>query len=127
MPVLKCPAATAERGKKMRWGLLSAVVLTMAAATTVPATAAADTRSLAGFVSSCATDSRACHDVVSSAVISARSANYGCIPQALSSQDASNQLLDWMKGTANSDPQYRDQSLPDVMWSGIDVIWPCPH
>lgn len=109
----------------MRVGLFSALALI--AAVGVPASATTDTSSLAAFVRSCASDSRGCHSLTLNAVLSARSANYGCIPAALGNDTAADRLLDWLKGTANDDPRFRDQPLADLMWTGIDELWPCRH
>lgn len=94
------------------------------AATMVPA-AATDTSSLSAFLASCSTDSKGCHSVVTSAIHSARNAKYGCIPADLSVEDAGNKLLDWLRDTAAKDPKNAKEALPDLMWTGIDEIWPC--
>jgi hypothetical protein len=50
---------------------------------------------------------------------------YGCVPRALSADDAGEQLLDWLKGPARSNPKYEKMSLDDVLWEGVDALWPC--
>lgn len=105
----------------MRLRLLSVVAI--AGLTAMPALAI-DTSSLAGFVQDCSGDSKACHSMVLNAVISARNANYGCIPKDVSNDAAADKLLDWLK-QANKDPKYAKDALADLMWTGIDEIWPC--
>jgi|WetSurMetagenome_2_1015567.scaffolds.fasta_scaffold344430_1 hypothetical protein len=106
--------------------ILSALALSAAvlACATGPA-AATDTSSLPAFVQSCAGDAKGCHSITLNAVITARSNHYGCIPKAVSDDAAADQLLDWLKNTANSNPKYEKEALPDLMWTGIDEIWPC--
>lgn len=101
--------------------LAGAVVM---AALAMPAMAT-DTSSLAAFVQSCSADMKGCRLVALNAVNSARSANYGCIPKDISSDSASERLLDWIRGTAAKDPKYANEALPDLMWTGIDELWPC--
>jgi hypothetical protein len=96
----------------------------LAVALMIPASAT-DTSSLSAFVKSCSSDSKGCHLMTLNAIHSARSANYGCIPQDASDERAADKLLDWLKDVAAKDPKYADQALPDLMWAGIDEIWPC--
>lgn len=99
-------------------------VLMLAAMTAVPALAT-DTSSLSGFVKSCASDNKACHSMTLNAIHSARNANYGCIPAQMDPDSAADKLLDWLKYKANENPKYKDDALADLMWTGIDEIWPC--
>lgn len=99
-------------------------VLALAAMTAVPALAT-DTSSLSAFVQSCAGDSKGCHSITLNAIHSARNANYGCIPADMSVDTAADKLLDWLKYTAAKDPKYKDEALTDLMWTGVDEIWPC--
>jgi hypothetical protein len=98
--------------------------LAMTATMAVPA-AATDTSSLSAFVASCSSDAKGCHSVATSAIHSARNAKYGCIPADLSVDSAGDKLLDWLRDTAAKDPKYEKEALPDLMWTGIDHIWPC--
>ncbi|GAA0583515.1 hypothetical protein [Rhizomicrobium electricum] len=98
--------------------------LALAAALSVPA-AATDMSSLSAFVSSCTSDSKGCHSAATSAIHSARNAKYGCIPEKISADDAGDRLLDWLRYTAAKDPKYVKESLADLMWTGIDEVWPC--
>ena len=108
----------------MRMRLLS--VLAVAAALMAgSAPAAVDTGSLTAFVKSCASNSKGCHDIVVSAVITARNANYGCIPKDMSDSDADHKVFDWLRA-ADGNPKYKDQPLSDLLWTGIDEVWPCP-
>lgn len=101
-------------------------VLAVAAGVLAPsAEAGVDVSSLAAFVRSCSTDSAACHAAVLSAVISARSANYGCIPKEVGNKSAESDVLDWLKA-ADGNPKYADQPVDDLMWTAIDERWPCP-
>jgi hypothetical protein len=100
---------------------LSAAVLAFASG---PAQAT-DTSSLPAFVQSCAGDAKGCHSITLNAIITARSNRYGCIPKALSDDAAADQLLDWLKNTANASPKYQKEALADLVWTGIDEIWPC--
>lgn len=102
--------------------LLSIAAVTVAMVASAPAT---DTSSLHAFVASCTTDARGCKSVAEGAVISARNANYGCIPKESSNEFAAEHVLDWLKNTANRDPKYADQPLSDLMWTAIDEVWPC--
>ena len=104
--------------------LLSAVAFAMVMAGT-PALAL-DTSSLSAFVQNCAKESRPCHAFINDGVRGAKNSNYGCIPPELSVEDAGNQLLDWMKGPARDNDKYRTMSAEDVMWEGVDALWPCP-
>jgi hypothetical protein len=87
--------------------------------------AATDTSSLPAFVQSCTFDAKGCHSMALGAVITAHSNNYGCIPKAVGDDMAADQLLDWLKNTANANPKYQKEALSDLMWTGIDEIWPC--
>jgi hypothetical protein len=102
--------------------LLSIVAVTAAFVASAPAT---DTSSIKAFVASCSSDANGCKSMTLNAVISARSANYGCIPKDTSNETAAGRLLDWLKGTAAQDPKYANEALSDLMWTGIDEVWPC--
>lgn len=102
--------------------LLSAIVFFVAVA--LPASAT-DTSSLSAFLATCSSDTKGCKAFTHDAVMSARNANYGCVPRALSTEDAGGQLLDWLKGPASSNPKLEKMSLDDVMWEGVDALWPC--
>lgn len=108
----------------MRMCFLSALAVTVFAAVSVPAMAN-DTSSLAAFVQSCKDDPKGCHSMTLSAIISARNAKYGCIPQDVTDEAAAEKLLDWLKNTANANPKYQKEALADLMWTGVDEIWPC--
>lgn len=105
----------------MRGSFISVLAL---AAMMVPASAT-DTSSLSAFVRSCSSDAKGCSVMTLSAIHSARSAKYGCIPADISDDDAGDKLLYWLKSTANADPKYANEALPDLMWTGIDELWPC--
>jgi len=109
----------------MRARLLSAVVFAAALAGGTAPAVATDTSSLSAFLAGCSTDTKSCHSFAEQGASSAKSANYGCIPASLSAEEAGNQLLDWMKGPASADPKYKTMSLEDVMWDGVDALWPC--
>ncbi len=96
-----------------------------ALATIIAAAGATNTTSLSAFVASCSSDTNGCRSITLSAVTSARGANYGCIPKDLSDETAASRLLDWLKYTANANPKYANDALPDLMWTGIDEVWPC--
>lgn len=104
-------------------GLLLA--LPLAAVLAAPGFAATDTSSLAAFARSCSDDVKACRAMTTSAIHSARNAKYGCIPADVSEETAGEKVLDWLRGTANADPKYKDQPLDDLMWTAIDELWPC--
>jgi len=99
-------------------------LLALAALTAVPALAT-DTSSISAFVQSCASDPKGCQAMTRNAIYSARNANYGCIPEKLSVDDAADKLLDWLKFTAAKDPKYANEALADLMWTGVDELWPC--
>jgi hypothetical protein len=99
-------------------------VLAVVSATALPASAV-DTSSLSAFAASCSSDAKGCRSVTLSTIMSARSANYGCIPKDTANDTASDKLLDWLRGTAARDPKYANESLADLMWTGIDEVWPC--
>ena len=105
--------------------ILSAVAIGAALLALAPASAA-DTSSLSAFVRSCNTDSKGCHLVVRDAINAARNAKYGCIPATLSADEAADRLLQWMKVTANADSKYEKEPFSDLMWTGVDEVWPCP-
>lgn len=98
--------------------------LVVAASLAVPAMAN-DTSSLAAFAQSCNSDMKGCRLVALNAVTSARSANYGCIPKETSNDTAAERLLDWIRGTAAHDPKYAKDAVSDLLWTGIDEVWPC--
>ncbi len=103
-----------------------AALAALAAMTAAAAAAGAtNTKSLNAFVTSCSTDAGGCRSITLSAVKSARSAEYGCIPKEVSDNDAAAKLFDWLKNTANGDQKYANDALPDLMWTGIDEVWPC--
>lgn len=108
----------------MRTCILSALVVTAAIVAGVPA-GAADTSSLAAFVQSCKDDAKSCRSMTMNAIISARNAKYGCIPHDLSEDKAGDKLYDWLKDTANANPKYQKEALADLMWTGVDELWPC--
>lgn len=86
---------------------------------------ATETSSLSAFVASCPTDLKGCKGLTHDLITSAKNAKYGCVPAALSADDAGEQLLDWLKGPARANPKYEKMSLEDVMWEGVDTLWPC--
>lgn len=104
--------------------ILPAVVIGAAVLAFAPASAA-DISSLSAFLHSCSDDAKACHIVLADAVRSARSAKYGCIPATLSADDAADQLLHWMKATASADAKYEKEPFADLLWTGVDEVWPC--
>jgi hypothetical protein len=108
----------------MNTRVLSLLALSAAVLACAPALAT-DTSSLPAFVQSCASDAKGCHSITLSAITSARSNNYGCIPQTVNNDAAADQLLDWLKNTANGKPKYEKEPLPDLMWTGVDELWPC--
>ncbi len=110
----------------MRLHFFPALALTAAAMAGVPA-AATDTSSLSAFVQSCAGDTKGCQAITLNAVITARGAKYGCIPQSVADDAAAEKLLFWLKGTANGNPKYEKDALADLMWTGIDEVWPCKN
>jgi hypothetical protein len=99
-------------------------VLAVTAAVMLPA-AATDMSSLSAFAASCTTDNKGCRATAMSAIISARNAKYGCIPAETSNDTAADKLLDWLRYTAPREPKYVNEPLADLMWTGIDEIWPC--
>jgi hypothetical protein len=104
----------------MRIGLVAGLAMALM----VPA-AATDTSSLDAFVKSCVGDSKGCHLMTLSAIHSARNAKYGCIPADVSDDRAADKLLDWLRDVANKDAKYAAEPLADLMWTGIDEVWPC--
>jgi hypothetical protein len=106
--------------------LLTAIALSaVMAAGATGAASAADRSSLAAFVRSCQTDTKGCHNFTHDIVAAAQNANYACIPKDLSADDAGDQVLTWMKETANRDSKYADMPLEDVVWAGVDALWAC--
>jgi hypothetical protein len=106
--------------------MIKRLVPALAALAAITAMAGAtDTSSLSAFVTSCSTDAKGCHSMTLNAIITARGANYGCIPKDLNNDWAADKLLSWLKNTANADPKYAKDALPDLMWTGIDEVWPC--
>ena len=101
-------------------------VLTILAvlAAAVPATAA-DTSSLSAFVQSCRQDTNGCRTFTLNAITAARSAKYGCIPSDIANDWAADKLLNWLRGTASVNPKYEKEPLADLVWTGVDEIWPC--
>ena len=104
--------------------LLPALLFSAAALIGMPASAT-DTSSLSAFLSTCSSDTKGCKAFTHDAVASAKSAHYGCVPHALSADDAGDQLLAWLKGPASANPKFEKMSLEDVMWEGVDALWPC--
>ncbi|HUO98563.1 MAG TPA: hypothetical protein VMU01_07830 [Rhizomicrobium sp.] len=103
--------------------LLSALAL--AAAILGGPAAAADTSSLSGFLDSCSSDQQGCKTFALDVVTNARDNHYGCMPRALGLDAAADQELAWLKDKAAANPKYRKVALTDVMWDGIDELWPC--
>ncbi len=103
---------------------LSVIVLAATAAVTAPAFAT-DTSSLSAFLATCSSDTKGCKAFAHDLMASAKSAHYGCVPKALSAEDAGDQLLAWMKGPAQGNAKYEKMSLEDAMWEGVDTLWPC--
>jgi hypothetical protein len=108
----------------MHTRFLTAVALSAAIMAGGPA-AATDTSSLSAFLASCSSDSKGCQTFTQDLVTSARNAHYGCIPKALGTEDAGGELLAWLKGPASANAKYQKMSLEDVMWDGVDSLWPC--
>lgn len=108
----------------MRLHVFPALALTAAVLAGVPA-AATDTSSLSAFVQSCRDDAKGCHSLTVNAIMSARNAKYGCIPKAVDSEEAGDKLLAWLKETANNNPKYEKDAFSDLLWTGVDEIWPC--
>lgn len=108
----------------MRLRMMAALAATAVSVVLFPAQAV-DMSSLPAFVQSCKDDVKACRVVAINAVQSARNARYGCIPAELSNDDAGDKLWGWLKDTANADPKLQKEPLSDLMWTGIDEIWPC--
>lgn len=102
--------------------LLPALVFAVAAMMPAQAT---DTSSLSAFLSTCSSDTKGCKAFTHDLIASAKNANYGCVPRSMSADDAGAQLLEWLKGPASSNPKYAKMSLEDVMWEGVDALWPC--
>ena len=105
--------------------ILTAVAIGAAVLALAPASAT-DTSSLSAFVRSCNDDAKGCRLMTRDAILTARNAKYGCIPESLSTGEAGDKLLQWLKETANADPKYAKEALTDLLWTGVDEIWPCP-
>jgi hypothetical protein len=105
--------------------ILTALAIGAALLALAPASAA-DTSSLSAFVHSCNTDSKGCHFVIRDAINAARNAKYGCIPETLSVEEAGNKLLEWLQAANNASPKYAKDAFTDLLWTGIDEVWPCP-
>jgi len=103
-----------------------AVVAIGAALLALAPASAADTSSLSAFVRSCNTDAKGCRLLARDAIGTARNAKYGCIPEALSVEEAGNKLLDWLRAANNAAPKYAKDQFTDLLWTGIDEVWPCP-
>jgi hypothetical protein len=101
------------------------ILAALAIAAMMAPAGATDMSSLSAFVASCSSDAKGCQSVTTSAIHSARNAKYGCIPADLSVDSAGEKLLDWLRDTAAKNPKYAKEALPDLMWTGIDEIWPC--
>ena len=108
----------------MRLQFFPALAVAAVLFSAVPATAT-DNSSLSAFVHSCAQDTNGCRTFTLNAILSARSAKYGCIPAELSNDEAAEKLLNWLKGTASANPKYEKEALSDLVWTGVDEIWPC--
>jgi hypothetical protein len=105
--------------------ILTAMAIGAAVLVLAPASAA-DTSSLNAFVRSCNTDAKGCRLVVRDAIQSARLAKYGCIPESLSVEEAGNKLLEWLQAANNASPKYDKDAFTDLLWTGVDEVWPCP-
>jgi len=90
----------------------------------VPASAT-DTSSLSAYLASFSGESRDCKSIPHDVVLAAKNAGYGCIPKTLSADDAASDLYGWLKGPASANPKYEKMGLEDVMWDGVDALWPC--
>ena len=108
----------------MRLHFIPALALSAAVLAIVPA-AATDTSSLSAFVQSCKDDAKGCHSITVNAILSARNAKYGCIPKDLDNDAAADKLLYWMKDTANGNAKYEKAEFTDLLWTGVDEVWPC--
>ena len=108
----------------MRLHLFPALTVAATFLSAAPASAI-DTSSLSAFTASCRQDNTPCRTMTLNAILSARSAKYGCIPQDVSSEGAAEKLLNWLKGTASANPKYEKEALSDLFWTGVDEIWPC--
>ena len=97
--------------------------LAFSALLAVPASAASG--SLGDFLQRCSLDSTTCKSFAVDIVTAAKQNHYDCIPQSLATDEAADRELDWLKDTASADPKYRSMDLTDVMWSGVDHLWPC--
>jgi len=99
--------------------------LALAAAIAAGPASATDTSSLSAFLSSCSPDMKGCKSIVFDLITAAKTNHYGCIPHDLSADRAADMELDWLKNTAGGNPKYEKMNLQDVMWDGVDELWPC--
>jgi len=107
----------------MRTRLFPALALSAVLAAGIAS--ATDTSSLGSFLATCSADVKGCKGFAHDLIISARNANYGCIPKELSTDAAAERELAWLRHEANGNPKYQGMSLEDVMWAGVDELWPC--
>ncbi len=103
---------------------LSAALILAAAVLPTPAFAT-DTSTLPAFLASCSSDQKGCKNFTHDLIVSAQNAKYGCLPQKLDANEGGDQLMAWLKGPASANPKYEKMSLEDVMWEGVDTVWPC--
>ena len=100
-----------------------AIALGAALMAGVPARAA-DTSSLSAFLSSCSQEAKGCRGYAFDLITSARANHYGCIPRDVSTDEAAAREVEWLEN-ARSNSKYQNMPVTDVMWDGVDALWPC--
>ena len=84
-----------------------------------------DTRTLSEFMSKCNAASRECHNTLRDYVNAARDQNMICLPAGLSTEEATDDMRDWMRN-ATKDAALAAGNVEDGQWAAVTALWPCP-
>jgi hypothetical protein len=110
----------------MRARILSSLALSAAIfAGSAGAADVANADPLSNFLDSCRGDSQSCRTVTLNIVTAAKNNHYDCIPSGLSPERAADRELAWLEDAAQNNPKFKKMDLQDVLWSGVDHLWPC--
>jgi hypothetical protein len=102
--------------------------LTVAAAAIVAVAGdvrAADTRTLSEFLASCSAKYRECRGLLGDYIEAASTQELICLPKDLSTEDAVDRELDWLRHTGASDDKLFRGNVEDAEWAAASALWPC--
>ena len=100
--------------------LASAAVAAMFAAAP-----AEDLPNLSVFLTSCYRDNGACFQKIKSYVDAAKNQKFICVPEDVSTREAANATLDWLRSESNYPASLREQPFDDGLYEATTKLYPC--